>query len=92
MKSSECAARNCNRGIGLFSHFADHVWCKIFSVVHAQCIQITVKTKVTRHCAPAHNYGLIAQFAEEPSKFLNIQDVAKVRFRLENGFISPNLL
>jgi hypothetical protein len=30
-KSSECAARNCNSGIGVFSHFADPVWLKIFS-------------------------------------------------------------
>jgi hypothetical protein len=29
MKSSECAAWNCNRAIGLFSHFADRL-LKIF--------------------------------------------------------------
>jgi hypothetical protein len=31
-----------------------------FRVVHA----LTAKTKVTRHCAPPRNYGLIAQFEE----------------------------
>jgi hypothetical protein len=49
---------------GLLSHFADPVWLKIFSSGACCCIQITVKTKITRHCAPPRNYGLIAQFEE----------------------------
>jgi hypothetical protein len=28
------------------------------------CIQITVKTKISSHCAPPHNYCRIAQFEE----------------------------
>jgi hypothetical protein len=48
MKSSECAAWNCNRAIGLFSHFAGRVCSKYCQ----WCIQITVKTKISSHCAP----------------------------------------
>jgi hypothetical protein len=36
---------------------------KTFRVVQA-CIQITVKTKLSSHCAPPRNYGLIAEFEE----------------------------
>jgi hypothetical protein len=53
MKSSECAARNWNRGIGLFLTL---LTLKIFSRVHA-CIQITVKMKVTRHCITQFEEG-----------------------------------
>jgi hypothetical protein len=38
---------------------------KYIRVVHALRIQITVKTKITRHCAPPRNYGLIAQFEHQ---------------------------
>jgi hypothetical protein len=41
MKSSECAARTCNRGIGLFSHFAPCLaqnifeWCMLLHSIHS---------------------------------------------------------
>jgi hypothetical protein len=43
---------------------------KYFRVVHAG-IQITVKTKVTRHCAPPRNYSLIAHSKKEHSSHIN---------------------
>jgi hypothetical protein len=54
---------SAQRGIGLSSHLT-LFGSKYNRVVHASRIQITVKTKLTRHCAPPRNYGLIAQFEE----------------------------
>jgi hypothetical protein len=53
---------NGNRGIGLFnfSHVADQFAQNTFE----WCTQITVKTKISSHCAPPRNRGLIAQFEE----------------------------
>jgi hypothetical protein len=56
MKSSECAAGNCNRAIGLFSHFADHVCSKYFRVVHSNHSQnedqqpLCATTQLRSHC------------------------------------------
>jgi hypothetical protein len=59
---------SAQRGIAIVELVCFLTWLTLFGskkfrVVHA-CIQITVKTKVTRHCAPPRNYGLIAQFED----------------------------
>jgi hypothetical protein len=57
MKSSECAAWNCDRAIGLFSHFADHVCSKYFRVVHLNHSQNEDQQPLRHHAITAslHN-------------------------------------
>jgi hypothetical protein len=69
-KSSECAARNCNRAIGLFSHFADPVCSKPFE----WCMRAFKSQSKRRSAAIVRHHALTASLhnsKKNPSLHVN---------------------